>query len=282
VAGVRNVLDKIDDLPSMPAAAARLVSQAMDDAVGSEELERLARTDEAISTAILRRANSATYGRPGRIFSLEESIRRLGRRLIVRIALEHQVGALLAAGGSAYGLRRGDLWRGALAGGLAAEAIAQELGDPAVPSDLAFLGGLLRDIGKLAIDASGFDASGMPQDEACFLEHERATVGADHAELGGALAGKWLLPERLANAIRFHHAPPPPDDPRHDPLFDVVHAADVVVLWIGLATGDDGLRYRLAPHVAESLLPSRRGAESLIAVTWSRLAEIEAELGTAA
>lgn len=282
MAGVNDIIESIDGLPSFPAVAARLVAAAMDDTVDDAALEKLARTDEAISAALLRRANSARFGRPGRIFSLEESLRRLGRRAIVRLAVEQEAGTVLAGAGASYGLRRGDLWRGALAGGLAAESIAERHPETGVAPDLAFMAGLLRDIGKLAMDAAGFDAADVPEGADCFLDHERERLGADHAELGAALALRWGLPERLAEAIRHHHRPPGPDDERHDALFDVVHAGDVVVLWTGLATGDDGLRYPLAEHVAERYLPSRTEAEEDIATTWSRLAEIEAELGLAA
>ena len=64
-------------------------------------------------------------------------------------------------------------------------------------------------------------------------------------------------------------------------MFDIVHAADVVCLWTGLATGHDGLQYPLAPHVREEILGCRANAEKYMATMWNRLTEIEADLADA-
>ena len=75
---------------------------------------------------------------------------------------------------------------------------------------------------------------------------------------------------RIADAIEAHHSPAPTDDPDHSDLHDVVHAADAMCLWAGVATGHDGLRYPLAPHVQEHILKSARRVERVMADTWER------------
>jgi len=283
MANLNDIIEHLDQLPALPASASRLVGLLSSGCAEIGELERVIRVDEAISAAVLRCANSVRFGRPGRVFTLRESITRLGARALLRIALAQQFGSVLQSAGSAYGLHRGSLWRGAMAGALAAEEIARHHG---VEPDLAFLCGLLRDIGKLALDQIVDPreleraADALPE-EASFLEAERILVGADHAKIGGAIARRWGLPERIARAIENHHEPAVIGSRDHDPLGDVVHAADVVCLWTGLATGADGLRYPIQEHVRATCLPGRREAESLIAKMWSRLNEIEAELGHA-
>lgn len=282
MARVDELLDQIGELPALPSSAARIVSLLSSPDPNLDDVHAIVRCDEAISIAVLRLANSAQYGRTGRVFSLAESINRLGSRTLLRLAMQQQVGSVMKDAGSAYGLRRGALWRGALGGALAASAIAQDHGNE--EGDLCFLCGLLRDVGKLALDTfvdDGF-AEAAPEGDTSFLDIERELFGANHAEIGAALAKRWGLPDRIAFVIEHHHAPPPPEDPAHDAVADIVHAADVLCLWAGLATGFDGLRYPLAEHVRTGILEDRAHAELLMADMMIELRDIEEQLSPAA
>jgi len=45
-------------------------------------------------------------------------------------------------------------------------------------------------------------AKGVPLDLA-----ENMVLGADHAEIGALILGKWSFPSDLVNAVRRHHTP---------------------------------------------------------------------------
>jgi putative nucleotidyltransferase with HDIG domain len=208
---------------------------------------------------------------------------RLGRDAIRRCILEQQVSGVVAGDNAAFGLQRGALWRSALAGAIAAEELAREHGSE--EASLAFMCGLLRDIGKLALNiryGSGYVSliADHSHEGRSFEEAEREALGFDHAQVGAALARRWQLPERVAQAIERHHAPLP-QGPGHDTMIDIVHAADMVCRWAGLGVGLDGLDYRLAGHVREALKLDRRSAEREIAVVWEKLREAEESLGEA-
>jgi HD-like signal output (HDOD) protein len=75
-----------------------------------------------------------------------------------------------------------------------------------------FLGGLLHDIGRLAMYLK------LPAESSAILERcaqnaefeakvETEIIGFDHAELGGALLEWWKLPASLADMVRYHHRP---------------------------------------------------------------------------
>lgn len=249
-----------------------------------ETLVPIVEMDEALSMAVMRLGNSAAFGTPGQRFSMREVAVRLGRRRLRALVMEQQTGPMFAKAGASFGMQRGALWRGALAGAFAAEGLAHEHGS--VEPDLAFLCALLRDVGKIILDIHfGPSYLGKVKAEldagAAFVEAERIAVGFDHAELGAALARRWRLPARVADAVRFHHDPPA-GAPAHDPLFDIVHAADALCLWAGVSVGGDGLCYRFADHVRISLGLDREGAEERIITLCERLRQAEEELGIAA
>ncbi len=85
---------------------------------------------------------------------------------------------------------------------------------------------LLHDIGRLVISRLHpgykvyFDAASRTPEQR--LRDEREQLGIDHALVGGVLARRWNLPQRLAVAIERHHA----EDA--DGLAAMVSAADMV------------------------------------------------------
>lgn len=281
MATMTSILDSLDGLASLPQTVLRVTTMLSGGKSSADEVEKVARTDEAISLAILRCANSSAFGRQGAAFTLKQSIARLGNSNLLAIVLRQKTSAMFENSGSAYGLERGALWRSATGGALTAQTIAKNANfkEP----DLAYLCALLRDVGKLAFDAhfgKQYAAMVVPHinEDRTFLEAERAAFGFDHAQLGAALALRWKLPERIANSIAFHHNPPA-TAPDHDTLFDIVHAADVVCLWAGLAIGCDGMQYSLAQHVRDGLAIDRPTAENLIASTWDSLRATESLMG---
>lgn len=65
---------------------------------------------------------------------------------------------------------------------------------------------LLHDVGKLFIGGGRLrhgEHGRTPEER---VRAERRRVGWDHAELGGGLARRWKLPDRVAEAIELHHS----------------------------------------------------------------------------
>lgn len=272
MATLNEAILSLDRLPALPSTSVRLVAMLANGGTRADlrEIEAVIRADESVVASVLRLANSAAFGTPGRTFSLGESVRRLGTRMLAKIALETQVSGQLANAGVSYGLRRGSLAESAIGGAIAAETLARR---HRVDPELAFVAALLRDIGKLAIDAiAGPDALERiaAQAEARpFLAFEREAFGADHAELGAMLCERWGLPAEIVRAVRGHHEPPSSGT---DPVTDVVHAADCVARWAGLGLGCDGLLYTFDAGARERLATTRDELEALVADVHSALA----------
>lgn len=278
---IEEVVRAGDGMSAMPATVVRLTAAIAQGNTDPNEIVSLIKNDEVLTGAVLRRANSVSFGAQGTTFGLHQSIVRLGTKNLSHIIMEQKASDMFASAGSAYGLSRGALWRSGIGGAIGAEFIAKRISPELC--ELAYVAGLMRDIGKIAIEAfygERYFSALEPHAHASrtFVECERLALGFDHAEVGGAMAKAWGLPEELSEAIRWHHEPPAPDEEGHRVLNDIVHAADAVCLWAGLAVGHDGLAYTIAPHVRESLRLSRRETEIEIAHVWTEAKAVEENL----
>jgi HD-like signal output (HDOD) protein len=276
VQDLRERLQSVKNLPALPTTVMRLIRGLGGGGLSAEELEAIVKTDEAISAVVLRMANSASQGQTGRAFNLHESVARLGSRTLQKIAVAQQCQAALTKRDSGFGLSRGQIWAGALGGGLAAELFARRGGqtDPGI----AFVGGLLRDIGKLAMDEmigagplkKAF-ASAVPGQTEVAVELQAFAM--EHAQVGAELANLWGLPEPIQEAIRHHHDPDSAPE-AHQLLADVVHCADAMTAWMGLGVGHPDLLSPMSPRARGQVGLDAETAESYMVTVKHSLDQI--------
>jgi len=279
---INDVIERLDDLPALPESLVKMRTMLANSDFNIKELTEVVKKDEALAAVVLRSANSAFYNTGGATFDLNQSLVRLGSKELIRLVTRSSMHAVFENAGQSYGLRRGNLSLSAAGGAAVARTLASESGS--VDPELAYTCSLLRDVGKLVIDhymSSQKLPAHAPEDskdgEQAYLDTERERFGFDHTEAGFELIKRWRLPDPIAGAVGFHHAPPVPDSDEHSDLFDIVHASDIVVLWAGLGIGDDGLAYRIVPHVQDGLLNNRARNEQLVAEAWDASAEFDRE-----
>ena len=90
----------------------------------------------------------------------------------------------------------------------------------------------------------------MEGESRTFLSAERHVLGFDHAEIASDVCQKWLMPETILMAVRYHHSPASSGD---QPLAYIVHLADHMAKQAGLCCGDDDFLYFLAPGTMDHL-----------------------------
>ena len=172
-----------------------------------DDIVALIRSDSALSADIIRGANSAFYGAGERVSSLDRALQKIGFREGIRL-LNHAV-AHLAAGRNlgSYGIAAEDFWAESLFHGLLLEVLAKETG--AVSPDDAHTAGLLRYIGRLAINQSIDDLGGglFWDTSVAVVEWELENVGVTQEQAGALLLNHWQFPDATVQAIEFQREP---------------------------------------------------------------------------
>lgn len=233
-----DVLADIRQLPSLPALVGELVLALQNEASDIGQLADGIARDQALAARTLRVANSPFYGNPNKVASIHDAIVILGYRAVGNLVMAASLtGFFLPAPQTGFNLGR--FWRHGIATALSARALARGSG---LDAEAAFSAGLLHDIGVLVLlttrphEYTQVLAQRAARD--CELAVvERELLGFDHAQVGAALAGRWLFPADIARAVALHHSLAVADGAAS--LTDVVHVADVLAHALDLADDPD-------------------------------------------
>ncbi len=237
----REILGLLDELPPLPAVAARVMGLADDDRTSALDLAQVLSTDQALTARLIKISNSAYYGFARRVGTVREAVLVLGFKQVRQLAVGASIVNSFKRNSVLDGVFDLDLfWGHSVATAVAGEAIAKKT-RAARPED-AFTAGILHDIGRLVISqvmANEFaDAVRFARSNHTSLhEAETRLTGFDHAAVGRALGEQWKFPGHLVDAIAMHH-----DEsltPAADGLPGVVAQANRLVLHYGLYCGFD-------------------------------------------
>lgn len=206
---INSILQQIDSFPALPATVNRVMAITANPESTANELMRAILPDQALSMAILKLANSAFFGRPREVCSIEEAIVVLGFQEIRTIILTQAIFNSFQKFRNINKQEIDALWGHSLTCGLAAKIIATHTNGYS-PSQL-FIAGLIHDMGKIAmLMALPHSYCPRKQDFSERLLHslfpdEEEKFGISHDEVGMRLVNRWLFPEPLCVAIGYHH-----------------------------------------------------------------------------
>lgn len=205
--------DSARSLPTLPAAAKRLLALAQDLDVDFREITRVIESDQILTARVLRAANSPIYSASRRVQTLRQATVMLGRDTIINLALSASVMSLQNQIARELAVDLSGLAKHNIAVALAARELAKQYRLPN-PGE-AFVAGLLHDIGKLVLLTHFGDtyakfllAAGQNPKPLVVLEDYCFDI--DHAVAGQVLCQLWNLPETLVEAVAEHHEKPAP------------------------------------------------------------------------
>ncbi len=207
---LQKIVARVTEISSLPEITTRIVEVVENPRATARDMHDIVRSDPALVAKILKVVNSAFYGLPAQIASLERAIVMLGLSAVKNLALAASLSRMFRADAVCDQFAARDLWRHCVAAGVAARLLANAVHSPQV--DEAFVAGLVHDVG-LIVAQQLFPAKLREVATAClsnpqdFCATEIAVIGADHQALGWALASRWKFPPGLRHAIAYHHEP---------------------------------------------------------------------------
>jgi putative nucleotidyltransferase with HDIG domain len=234
----------VQDLPSLPAVVMELLSSIEQDNIDISVLAKKVSYDQALTAKTLRLANSSSLGLQVKVATIQQAITFLGfqatRNLITAAAV---TGCF--PNGLCPGFNDKAFWRHSIATAACARSLARRL---RFNQDVAFTAGLLHDIGRLVLVTGHPKAYGEVQawrnkEDSDWEVAERAVLGVDHVDAGIALAEHWNFSDTMRQAIAWHHAP---ETPGAGFLAAIVHVANAVVHALDLA----GEEHELVPTLS--------------------------------
>lgn len=202
------VIQNLGELPPLPQVATRVIRITANLDTSTEQLQNLIRTDQALTSQILKVANSAMFGRMREITTLTQAILTLGFSTTRSVVLASSVKNLFTRG--PVGLQERILWEHALVAALTGSAFSKAMRFPI--AEEVFLAGLMHDIGKSVMflkfpESYGTLLRRLHEEGGDGLSLELDTFGFDHAMVGEALLASWNLAEGLEAVARWHHDP---------------------------------------------------------------------------
>lgn len=203
---VADLIDRVENLLSLPDAVVRLNALLADPDVSIDEIGEVVRLDPALAARVLRSVNSAYYGLRARVDTLSQAISMIGTRELHTIALATSA-ALAFRNISSRLIDMESFWQHSVRAALAARAFATAGGRR--DREQVFMAGLLHDVGQLVIYHQ------LPQHATAILQAvkggesqdlvEQELLGFTHADVGAALLERWNLPVTLTDPVRQHH-----------------------------------------------------------------------------
>ncbi|HEX8690067.1 MAG TPA: HDOD domain-containing protein [Solirubrobacterales bacterium] len=220
-ARLASAFEAVEKFPALIESRARVMKAATAETSQMGELVEAVEADVSLAISVLRYANRASGG--GSIGGIPAAIETLKPSGVLAIAGTSPVFDFFEPNGG-WEMRPEQVRVHALATQQAAERIGRTIGW--TERDELAVAALLHDIGRLVVGKlhpgrrTYFDAASRTPEQR--IREERDQLGIDHALVGGVLARRWNLPQRIAVAIERHHA----EDA--DGLAAIVATADMV------------------------------------------------------
>lgn len=204
-------LIETQEFATLPTVAMKVLQLLENDDVSISEISKIIEADPSLTLKLLRVANSPIYGIKQHISSIHQAIITLGLNRLTNIVIGVSIFSRLLIKGKGQASEFMDkFWWHSSCTAITAKAVSAKLNRNF--KEIDFLGGLIHDIGKIAMlqyDAEKFfKANFLVSDKNMLdVEAERIVFGVDHLEVGEAIANLWKLPEDLVGIIGNHNHP---------------------------------------------------------------------------
>ncbi len=206
---IKRITESIIGLPTLPTVVSKMIELVDNPRTSAASLARLISSDQTLTARILKLANSAYYGFPREISTVNMAIVVLGFNTVKDMGLSLSVFDVFKnqENCSVFDISR--FWEHSIGCGVASRMLARDYHSRNASE--AFVAGLLHDIGKIILNQyfhqEFLQIMDMVVQGSTLEDAEESLIGTSHAQIGAWLAEKWNLPEIISQTILYHHQP---------------------------------------------------------------------------
>ncbi|MFP4163599.1 MAG: HDOD domain-containing protein [Chitinispirillaceae bacterium] len=260
------IIESLDSLPSLPSIVMKLMQVVNSPETSAEDAAELIEKDPALTTKMIRLANSAFYGIPRSISSVSSAVVILGFNTIRSLVLSATVVQMFEGVKQAVDTDR--FWKHSIVTAMTAKAIVRHLMSVRMMDpESAFCAGILHDIGKLIFSQYAAEdyqkvCEYAEQNSVSLVDAEEAVMGINHAQVGKILADRWALPVDLEYSLIHHHNPENAD--KVDDLVRIIHLSNIISHHLGCDLWDGETHSAENKQCREALSISDEGFDKIV------------------
>jgi len=274
---VETIIETCSQLPPFPAVINRALNLMNDPNSSVQEIVETIQYDQAITANVLRVCNSAYFGLRQSVGSLQEAVIFLGFSQLIEILLSGVSGSMMGKAVSGYDLEAGELWKHSVSSALLSQIISRRIKREQNP--MLFTAALIHDIGKVLLNAYVKEQSETIKDlvktkGVSFLQAEKDVLGIDHAELSAHIIEQWNFPQKIVQAIRYHHTPLLATSDQ-EAVYQI-YLSDLIAILTGIGGGVDGLSYSGFEQVMHHYKLNEKDIERFMAQLGDQIQKVEA------
>jgi len=206
---IRRMIFQTGALPVLPATWMKLSDAVNSPYTGIPDIAAIIEQDPGLASRLLHTVNSAHFGIARKVVSCSEAIQILGLEVVRGVMMGIQIFDFYHKSQFVRSTF-GKIWAHSLRTAMGARKISELEKQSNDLCNVAFISGLLHDVGKLVLAANAereyslalelCEKTDVPLEQA-----ELGSFGASHAQIGAYLFALWGFPDNVVQAVENHH-----------------------------------------------------------------------------
>lgn len=206
---ISNITEKIKNIPSLPEIITKSIEIMQDKNTSANDLSKVISNDIGLTARVLKLVNSAYYGFPKQISTIQQAISILGFTTIKGVILSASIFKMFSDKNNQM-FNYKDFWKHSLLVATGTRKLSKYLENNL--KDDIFAAAFLHDIGKVIF--AQYDRQNYSQvckfenlTDKEYMKKEEEICGLNHCEIANIVAYSWNLPEIFCDIITYHHYP---------------------------------------------------------------------------
>ncbi len=271
----RDIARALERIPPLSPVVVNVINLLNDPTSSAQRIAEELGKDPVLSFEVLRIVNSPFYGLSRQVSSLEHAVALLGTKTLESIVFSAYAKMTYDTELKSFKLKRGELSIQSFIGAFVAKSIAEDHWSDV--EDISFTAGVLRNIGKIAMDYFIEREKDLVQLELkktqTFDKIEKKIFGISSDEISAMILEKWKIPEIIRKVIATYNSKISSIKDKRSPVYRAavcVHIGDRIAMMTGLGAGIDSLIY----SIDKSIFRDTKIKESDVEEYFERVIEI--------